>query len=110
MKSVSMSGKKRKAKKISAAATAELRDDGPSLDPKATKTDFDKREDRRSVNDVAMAPPTLTKRPKKSLPTGTKADIVPMAQKRMMDEERERVVARYRELKQQRISTMNDLS
>ncbi|KAG8850385.1 hypothetical protein FRB96_000449 [Tulasnella sp. 330] len=75
----------------------------PSRSTRNTKTEFDERDDRRSVNDVALAPPTL-KRPKQALPTKTSPGVVSMAQKRMMEEERERVIVRYREMKQRKMA------
>lgn len=67
----------------------------------------------RRLNDVAMAPPTLSRVPrtkpsdpnrnsdttnKKSLADG----VLSMAQKAMMEQERERAIQRYRELKERR--------
>jgi len=77
----------------------------PAVSPtRQTKTEFDKREDRRSVNDVATAPPILNKsKLKNASPAGNYMDVVPMAQRRMIEEERERVIARYRALKQEKM-------
>ena len=64
----------------------------------------------KRLNDIAQAPPTFTKVPKGATkdPTvlmGDKAKgIVSMAQRVMMEKERERVVTLYRELKAKRIA------
>ena len=62
----------------------------------------------KRLNDIAQAPPTFTKVPKGATkdPTALMGDkakgIVSMAQRVMMEKERERVVALYRELKAKR--------
>ncbi|KAG8998401.1 hypothetical protein FRB90_012311 [Tulasnella sp. 427] len=72
------------------------------------KTEFEKRVDRRSVNDIAEAPPTLSALPRgagasaagKSVKASVESKLpVSAAQKRMMEEEREKAIERYRELK-----------
>ena len=76
----------------------------------ARKTEFDKRASTTRLNDIVQAPPSLTK-----LPRGVAAKrkargpvpaqmegVVSMAQKHRMEEERERAIKRYRELKELR--------
>lgn len=70
------------------------------------KTEFERRVDRRSVNDVAAAPPTLTALPRGAAAAGKSGRAsaesqlpVSAVQKRMMEEEREKAIERYRELK-----------
>ncbi|KIO25332.1 hypothetical protein M407DRAFT_25344 [Tulasnella calospora MUT 4182] len=106
-------GKKRKAAKqdaqdnptgssITATTSAEAK---PSTGK--GKTEFERRVDRRSVNDVAEAPPTLTALPRgaaaaagKSGKASAESQLpVSAVQKRMMEEEREKAIERYRELK-----------
>lgn len=81
-----------------------------SADAKASagkgKTEFERRVDRRSVNDVAAAPPTLTALPRGAAAAGKSGKAsaesqlpVSAVQKRMMEEEREKAIERYRELK-----------
>ena len=59
----------------------------------------------KRLNDIAQAPPELKKRPR-GAPTGVGASkgdgILSMAQKAMMEEERLKAIARYRELKSKR--------
>ena len=64
----------------------------------------------KRINDIAQAPPQIKHLPrnaKKIVATsgkGKKSDaIVSMAQKAMMEAERENVIQRYRELKKQRL-------
>lgn len=67
------------------------------------RTEFERLESRRRVNEVADEPPTLTRLPRKALETGVQ-DRMPVSgvQKRLMDEERERAIQRYRQLKRLR--------
>lgn len=56
----------------------------------------------RRLNDIAQAPPEFKKVPIRGVKVGgaTKSDgVLSLAQKQMMEEERENVVRRYRELK-----------
>jgi hypothetical protein len=68
------------------------------------KLEFAKAPVKR-LNDVAEAPPTLTKRPRNankvrhSVMFG-KDDILPPEHRRMMELEREKAIKRYRELKE----------
>ncbi|KAA1466625.1 hypothetical protein DENSPDRAFT_862598 [Dentipellis sp. KUC8613] len=62
----------------------------------------------RRLNDIAMAPPDLKKLPRgaKNLKEGAtkkSAHVVSMAQKAMMEEERERAIKRYREMKEKKL-------
>lgn len=73
--------------------------------PKAM--DFVKAEQRRRLNDIVQEPPTFTKLPRgaKSTKVETLAKgVVSMAQKHMMELEREQAVKRYRELKEKRLA------
>ncbi|KAK0492249.1 hypothetical protein EDD18DRAFT_1079723 [Armillaria luteobubalina] len=63
----------------------------------------------RRLNDIAQAPPELTKlprgagRPDSTRNTGKKRDgVLSMAQKAMMEDERNKAIARYREMKAKR--------
>ncbi|KAG8935415.1 hypothetical protein FRC01_000022 [Tulasnella sp. 417] len=105
-------GKKRKAAKQDAQdnsaggpITATTSADAKSSAGKG-KTEFDRRVDRRSVNDVAEAPPTLTALPRGAAAAGKSGKAsaesqlpVSAVQKRMMEEEREKAIKRYRDLK-----------
>ncbi|KAG9002575.1 hypothetical protein FRB94_005830 [Tulasnella sp. JGI-2019a] len=90
-------------KKPKTPTTVDVESDTPSRPIRDGKTEFDKRDDRRSVNDVALAPPTL-KRPKQTLPAQSGLSVVSMAQRRMMEAERERVITLYREMKQRKLA------
>ncbi|GHJ88289.1 hypothetical protein NliqN6_4691 [Naganishia liquefaciens] len=74
--------------------------------PKRGKTEFDKAPQRHSILDVMTAPPVLPKlkKQKKAAPSSIFAPIgrnpFNAGQQRILEEERERVVARYRELKE----------
>lgn len=65
----------------------------------------------RRLNDIAMAPPDLKKLPRGAKKNGAagkgdgagKAGILSMAQRAMMEAERENAIARYRELKERRL-------
>jgi hypothetical protein len=106
------------AKRKHPAAQEGLEDDDeptPRLKPER-KTEFETRPSGRRLNDIAMAPPTLTKTPRlrggKALrdndsdddggEAGRNGNIVSKAQKRQMEEERERVIKRYREMKERK--------
>lgn len=79
-----------------------------SLPPR--KTEFDQRAPTTRLNDVVKAPPHLTKLPRGAAKrTGRGSDkaakihgVVSMAQKQMMEDERERAIKRYRELRELR--------
>jgi hypothetical protein len=68
----------------------------------------------RRLNDIAQAPPTLSHVPKlrgsasggadKSAKKNIADGVLSMAQRAMMEEERERAIQRYRELKERRIA------
>lgn len=68
------------------------------------KLDFEKAPTKR-LNDIAKAPPTLTKHPRNAnkmrhSDVFSKNDIVPPEYRRMMELEREKAIRRYRELKE----------
>lgn len=73
------------------------------------KTEFEKASVVRRINDVVQQPPTITKLPRgaarQSVDMGKKTDgVVSLAQKHMMEIEREKAIKRYRELKEQRMN------
>jgi hypothetical protein len=75
----------------------------PAPDP-PKKLDFEKAPTRR-LNDVAEAPPTLTKLPRNASKIRHsdvfgKNDILPPEHRRMMELEREKAIRRYKELKE----------
>jgi hypothetical protein len=84
----------------------------PAPAPASTrKTEFDKRAPTRRLNDIVQAPPNLTKLPRgasKRTAQGGGAvafktnGVISMAQKQKMEEEREKAIQRYRELKERR--------
>jgi hypothetical protein len=62
----------------------------------------------RRLNDIAQAPPEIKKIPRGAKPSGKVAKregILSMAQKSMMEQEREKAIARYRMLKASRLTT-----
>ena len=68
------------------------------------KLEFEKAPAKR-LNDVAEAPPTLTKLPRNASKVRDsvvfgKGDILPPEHRRMMELEREKAIRRYRELKE----------
>jgi len=65
-----------------------------------TKTEFDTRPKMTRLNDVAMAPPALGKATRKVPERNTGTGVLSIEQKQEMEAERERVVRRYRELKE----------
>ncbi|KAF8524055.1 hypothetical protein BU17DRAFT_85089 [Hysterangium stoloniferum] len=74
-----------------------------------TKTEFDKAAIRTRLNDVVQEPPTLTKLPRGASKlqadkrsTDKTNGVVSMAQKQMMELERENAIRRYRELRERR--------
>lgn len=78
----------------------------PSNPRKRGKTEFEKAPIRTGILDVMTAPPTLPrlKKSTKQTPSSIYAPVnrnpLNSGQQRLMEEERERVVARYRELKE----------
>lgn len=70
------------------------------------KTEFDRREDRRSVNDVAQAPPSMIRLPRKATKTAPEQRVpVSGVQMRLLAEERERAIERYREMKKRKATS-----
>ena len=66
-----------------------------------TKTEFDTRPKITRLNDVALAPPTLEKATRKAPERNiASTGVLSIEQKQEMDTERERVIRRYRELKE----------
>lgn len=85
----------------------DLDSDDESKDRKRGKTEFEKPAVRHSILDVMTAPPVLPKLKKstKATPSSIFAPInrnpFNAGQQRILEEERERVIARYRDLKEQ---------
>lgn len=81
------------------------------------KTEFDQRPSTTRLNDVALAPPSLTKLPRGAsenkgqtvLATGEAAGVLSMARRQIIEAERERAIKRYRELKEARNTVWTDL-
>lgn len=76
----------------------------------ARKTEFETLSQRRSVNDVVQAPPRLpmlkksgAKKPPPSAFSATGRVPLNAGQQRLMEEERTRVIQRYRELKENKL-------
>lgn len=65
-----------------------------------TKTEFEARPKTTRLNDIALAPPTLSKGTKKAPQRSNGGDVLSAEQKAEMDVERERAIRRYRELKE----------
>ncbi|WFD18873.1 hypothetical protein MCAP1_001086 [Malassezia caprae] len=83
-----------------------------AADPAAARAaeeaaDFERASQARSLRDVAQAPPTITARPKERLKRKAPALVEAQAQRpkpsaarqRILDEERQRVIAQYRSMK-----------
>ena len=79
-----------KAKKRAASGS-----DDDDDDESAAQRDFARAPSSRSLHDVALAPPTITARPKERRPTSTRPKPSP-ARQRILDEERQRVIELYR--------------
>ena len=90
--------------------------DGPSssastaASKKPRKTEFETLDQRRRVNDVVQAPPQLPglkrsglKKPATSAFSATGRTPLNPGQKRLMEEERDRVIQRYREMKEAKL-------
>ncbi|TFK49173.1 hypothetical protein OE88DRAFT_1737369 [Heliocybe sulcata] len=75
--------------------------------PPPSKTEFAtlSSSQPKRLNDIAQAPPQFAKTPKmRKAPEEKKSDgVVSMAQKRMMEEQRERAINRYRDMKQRKL-------
>lgn len=78
---------------------------------KPKMTEFATLSQRRSVNDVVQAPPQLPglkrsglKKPATSAFSATGRTPLNPGQKRLMEEERERVIKRYREMKEEKLA------
>lgn len=94
-------------KKAVAAKEAETPLETKSTKPSApvpnrrmTKTEFEARPKPTRLNDIVLAPPTLSKGTRKAPPKGNGGDSLSIEQRAEMDVERERVIRRYRELKE----------
>ena len=83
-----------------------------AADPQAARAaeeaaDFERASQSRSLHDVAQSPPTITARPKERLKRKAPALVEALAQRpkpsaarqRILDEERQRVIAQYRSMK-----------
>jgi hypothetical protein len=79
-----------KAKKRAASGS-----DDDDDDESAAQREFARAPSSRSLHDVALAPPTITARPKERRPTSTRPKPSP-ARQRILDEERQRVIELYR--------------
>mgnify|MGYP007023922823 CR=1 FL=1 len=77
-----------------AAPPADEEDDDED-DEAAAQREFARAPSSRSLHDVALAPPTITARPKERRPTSTRPKPSP-ARQRILDEERQRVIELYR--------------
>ncbi|KAH8832871.1 hypothetical protein DL96DRAFT_1667339 [Flagelloscypha sp. PMI_526] len=92
-------------KKPSAKPAAEFDSESPKRQVRATEFQTMSTSTPKRLNDIAQAPPEFTKFPRKASTkqtTSKKDNIVSMAQKVMMEQEREKAIARYRELKAQK--------
>lgn len=79
-------------------------------DPRARKTEFDVLPTKTRLNDIALAPPTLSRAARKApeKASGSAASLgLTMAQKAAMEVERETVIRRYRELKEAKRAEMS---
>jgi hypothetical protein len=100
---------KAKGKRKSILDDSDSDSDGPQSGKKQRKTEFDTLPARKSLNDIVQAPPSLPglKRLKNakvgSAFSANGRTPLNAGQKRLMEEERERVIARYRELKETKI-------
>lgn len=98
-----------KGKRKSILDDSDSDSDGPQSGKKQRKTEFDTLPARKSLNDIVQAPPSLPglKRLKNakvgSAFSANGRTPLNAGQKRLMEEERERVIARYRELKETKI-------
>ncbi|EJU02495.1 hypothetical protein DACRYDRAFT_107412 [Dacryopinax primogenitus] len=79
----------------------------PPPTKKERKTDFDSLPLSRRVNDIAQAPPSLTRLPQNAAKKGEgregKEGVLSLATRAALEEERARVVERYRLLKESKI-------
>jgi len=63
---------------------------------------------QKRLNDIAQAPPEFKKLPRgASSAIGKKESVLSMSQKLMMEQEREKAIVRYRELKASRKQTVD---
>ena len=76
----------------------------PPPEDKFTGREFQKSSSSapKRLNDVAQAPPEFKKLPRVSSAIGRRDGVPSMSQKNMMEQEREKAIARYRELKASR--------
>jgi len=81
------------------------------------KTEFERRPSTTRLNDVAQAPPNLTRVPRGASRSkeqtgvmGGKVDgVISMAQRQLMEEDRATAIKRYRQLKEARNAGWADL-
>ena len=85
---------------------ADVEEKAEETPERAGKKEFERRSERKRVNDVAEAPPTLTRLPRTKSGLSAKELPVSVIQQRLMEEERERVVEHYRALKRQRLKVI----
>ncbi|KZT23708.1 hypothetical protein NEOLEDRAFT_1136202 [Neolentinus lepideus HHB14362 ss-1] len=75
--------------------------------PSPSKTEFAtlSTSQPKRLNDIAQAPPQFTRVPKtRKVPEESKTyNVLSMAQKQMMEEEREKVIKRYRDMKEKKL-------
>lgn len=100
--------------KVASTKDASKREPAPVAAPPAaeSKREFEKVAHSRRVNDVVQAPPTFLKLPRGVMKGGIvrvgktkKTDgVVSMAQRQMMEVEREKAIQKYREMKEMRMA------
>jgi len=102
---------KSKSKNAASAADAASPPPDPPSKHEGRPTEFQKNSTSvpRRLNDVAQAPPEFKKLPRgakdkvdNAKATSGRDGVLSMKQKLMMEEEREKAIARYRELKERR--------
>ncbi|KZT34029.1 hypothetical protein SISSUDRAFT_1065655 [Sistotremastrum suecicum HHB10207 ss-3] len=89
--------------KQSSSSAAGIASDTPDTQPLPVAKEFASRPKTTRLNDIAQAPPTLTHKPRKAQNAQNfkKTDgLVSLAQKQMMEAERETAIERYRELRE----------
>lgn len=66
--------------------------------------EFEKLQHSKSLHDVALAPPTLLKKPgsKATVQAANLTSAIPESQRKALEVEREKVIAQYRAIKQRR--------
>ncbi|KAG0139598.1 hypothetical protein CROQUDRAFT_54472 [Cronartium quercuum f. sp. fusiforme G11] len=81
-----------------------------SITKSSRPTEFAPKPTKFSLHDIVMEPPLALTKPLKKNPTQLKSLPISNAQKRILEEEREKVIQRYRQMKEEKLQAKANAS